>query len=376
MITLIPLSAAVFAGWAGIPTLSFSPTSLLDPLLAAHSQPPLQSLKFPLATLRDPNAAAPQILQFKTLLVSLSQLSPALSRLGPAVTLSHFSLALDSALPPSSPEDSMMHMSISESDDMEVDDMLASPDSLASDLETAETLTEEPSEGNESPSTPTLSRPSIPTLVAVLELRHADPNKEFFSLEFPPTLEGLLPNWVFRDRIESLNLKLAQRRTLRDYSPLARSILLLIFVLFTIGLAAFGLNNPNSIGIWIVAFGATLGIIIYTYSASLAYTRTVNQMLFKFNDQDAQIQLKWRLSKHEEPPFFTTSWNSEGSQVPRNIEITYTFLDEQIEFLPAYTTDESSCLLDMWGEEGGCAEVEMARCPTYRTYAPVLAVSE
>ncbi|KAI9343551.1 hypothetical protein BDR26DRAFT_858304 [Obelidium mucronatum] len=211
------------------------------------------------------------------------------------------------------------------------------------------------------------TQPSVtrvaPTLLVTLQLDYDNKDGSFFNNEAPDVLEGLLPNYIYVNRINSLNASLSRLRVVRDYMPLVRTGLLGFLILFFIVMLQMGgAISGGPLGPFFTVSLVVLCLVAWTYYKSFAYDRLIEPILLDFNKQDESIQLKWsRTQKSYTPPLVSVRWTRKAAEVPRRIQIEYIPRPEclrDIEFLPAYSAE--SCVLTM-------IDGLDRRCPTYKT---------
>ncbi|KAJ3028465.1 UNVERIFIED_CONTAM: hypothetical protein HDU68_001612 [Siphonaria sp. JEL0065] len=149
-----------------------------------------------------------------------------------------------------------------------------------------------------------------------------------------------------------INEKLSKFKTLKDFSPLIRSILLQLY--FFGGLVPIMLKFKVLALVW-WSFGiAILGFaIVITYFRPGAVNKFLRTQIQTFNDQDEALILQWKLLPLAETlPVFAWNWKDVGIQIEWTIVIRHVLKDAQeMEFLPPYLSgdlmiDVESCELE------------------------------
>ncbi|KAJ3065206.1 hypothetical protein HDU98_011414, partial [Podochytrium sp. JEL0797] len=72
------------------------------------------------------------------------------------------------------------------------------------------------------------NEPIVTTLMATFPICYSDPDKKFFTEVRPNELEGLITSQDFHHRMHSLNLALGHLSTLKDFSAVSRTALILV----------------------------------------------------------------------------------------------------------------------------------------------------
>ncbi|KAJ3204640.1 hypothetical protein HDU82_005702 [Entophlyctis luteolus] len=202
-------------------------------------------------------------------------------------------------------------------------------------------------------------------VVASLNLRYAEKDLIYFDEQMPPDMEGLIPVVVYSQRISSLNKRLQQAATIRDYMPIVRLFILLAFLVFSFVFVATSSAMPM-VFVWTASFGALVLVFLLlsmTYYKP-SFERWIEQALAEFSSQDENIQLVWssvRATKMR--PFFPMHFSARGWEVPWRITVTHINKTGDGAFLPAYASQaHSPSILDLEILSGG-----PTRPPSYRS---------
>ncbi|KAJ3069346.1 hypothetical protein HDU98_007609 [Podochytrium sp. JEL0797] len=217
----------------------------------------------------------------------------------------------------------------------------------------------------------------VSTLLGTLPIRYEHPENQYFLIQRPDELEGLISTQEFHSRMQHVNEKLAKLWTLKDYTPLVRTVSLSLVVL---GILLSLLVNYALTGL----IGLVFVVLLATYFKNGAVHNLLSAELNTFNKTDKHIKLKWTLLPkfhQNERPVFATSRATAAFLVPWRIQVQQISKDgdeESVEFLPAYMPAFSGHLSARRGSAFTVASFDLiggvvgvSRPPSYMTMAPL-----
>ncbi|KAJ3069351.1 hypothetical protein HDU98_007614 [Podochytrium sp. JEL0797] len=256
----------------------------------------------------------------------------------------------------------------------------AEPLSTFEDIPTLDAQIDMPASDNQSPPAETSApietadqHPSddaqTSTLLGIFPIRYANPELKYFADIRPQELEGLISSQDFHIGMKSLNESLSKLRTLKDYTPLARTFLLFAFII-----CGIGEDNLFSKFWWTIGLSIIFLIMMATYTRESAIFHTLTTHTKSFNDLDTQLEFTLAPHSHRrESPFFAYRREHIGVLVDWRIVVSELNKSGNTrEWLPAYTPRGLAQRLGSMTGIGMGEGMEMSvwgqtRLPSYRS---------
>ncbi|KAI9356251.1 hypothetical protein DFJ73DRAFT_823622 [Zopfochytrium polystomum] len=132
------------------------------------------------------------------------------------------------------------------------------------------------------------------TRLLALHIRYNEGTK-YFDDAMPEVLEGIIPNTVYCERIQTINKTLSRFRSIRDTGPRSRLIVILISIIAVASLVF--IRTVGSISVLFVIIVGLLCVIIILGLLSgrrISPAEAVRSVIKTFNDEDhARRRLHW-----------------------------------------------------------------------------------